>query len=82
METPEFELSPEMAQFCGKKKMAGFEIVKKIWAYIDEKELGLPGNEFRCDENLRRLLGVERAHRDVIGAYIMPHCEMKNENKN
>ncbi|KAL4588754.1 hypothetical protein LXL04_001649 [Taraxacum kok-saghyz] len=54
-------LSPQLQKFTGESEMARTEVVKKIWAYIKEKDLQNPTNKRKilCDETLHELFRVK-----------------------
>ncbi|CAI9286826.1 unnamed protein product [Lactuca saligna] len=54
-------LSPQLQKFTGESEMARTEVVKKIWAYIKEKDLQNPANKRKilCDEMLHELFRVK-----------------------
>ncbi|KAG8368319.1 hypothetical protein BUALT_Bualt15G0033200 [Buddleja alternifolia] len=53
-------LSPQLEEFLGVSELARTEVVKKIWAYIKEKDLQNPKNRRKilCDEALRGIFRV------------------------
>ncbi|GAB2224833.1 hypothetical protein Droror1_Dr00005610 [Drosera rotundifolia] len=53
-------LSPQLQEFVGVPELARTEVVKKLWAYIREKNLQDPGNRrnINCDEKLSALFPV------------------------
>ncbi|XP_024980007.1 upstream activation factor subunit spp27-like isoform X2 [Cynara cardunculus var. scolymus] len=54
-------LSPQLQKFVGEPEMARTEVVKKIWAYIKEKDLQNPQNRRKilCDEMLHEIFRVK-----------------------
>ncbi|KAK2991471.1 hypothetical protein RJ640_016506 [Escallonia rubra] len=54
-------LSPQLQKLVGVPELARTEVVKKLWAYIREKNLQNPKNRKRilCDETLRALFRVD-----------------------
>jgi len=56
------ELSEELAKFVGAKTMSRSQVVKKLWAYIREKNLQNPRNktDIRCDSVLSKLFFEQR----------------------
>ncbi|KAK3024546.1 hypothetical protein RJ639_043738 [Escallonia herrerae] len=54
-------LSPQLQKLVGVPELARTEVVKKLWAYIREKDLQNPKNRKRilCDETLRALFCVD-----------------------
>ncbi|KAI3774750.1 hypothetical protein L1987_49312 [Smallanthus sonchifolius] len=54
-------LSPQLQKFTGEPEMARTEVVKKIWAYIKEKDLQNPKNKRKilCDEMLQEIFRVK-----------------------
>ncbi|XP_076949100.1 uncharacterized protein LOC143621624 isoform X2 [Bidens hawaiensis] len=54
-------LSPPLQKFTGEPEMARTEVVKKIWAYIKEKDLQNPKNKRKilCDEMLHEIFRVK-----------------------
>ncbi|KAI3716071.1 hypothetical protein L6452_23133 [Arctium lappa] len=54
-------LSPQLQKFVGEPEMARTEVVKKIWAYIKEKDLQNPQNKRKilCDEVLHEIFRVK-----------------------
>ncbi|XP_076887208.1 uncharacterized protein LOC143537296 isoform X2 [Bidens hawaiensis] len=54
-------LSPPLQKFTGEPEMARTEVVKKIWAYIKEKDLQNPQNKRKilCDEMLHEIFRVK-----------------------
>ncbi|TYH26206.1 hypothetical protein ES288_A03G232000v1 [Gossypium darwinii] len=53
-------LSPQLQKVVGESKLARTEVVKKLWAYIKEKDLQDPKNKRNiiCDELLRDIFRV------------------------
>ncbi|XP_010536330.1 PREDICTED: synaptonemal complex protein 1 isoform X5 [Tarenaya hassleriana] len=56
-----WQLSPQLENFIGSSQLARTEVVKKIWAYIREKNLQDPKNKRNiiCDESLHSLFKVK-----------------------
>lgn len=54
-------LSPQLQKFIGEPEMARTEVVKKIWAYIKEKDLQNPTDKRKiiCDEMLHDIFRVK-----------------------
>ncbi|KAL8189119.1 hypothetical protein R6Q57_029380 [Mikania cordata] len=54
-------LSPQLQKLTGETEMARTEVVKKIWAYIKEKDLQNPENKRKilCDEMLHEVFRVK-----------------------
>ncbi|XP_065857495.1 uncharacterized protein [Euphorbia lathyris] len=53
-------LSPKLQKFVGESQLARTQVVKRLWAYIREKDLQDPKNKrnIKCDETLRDLFRV------------------------
>lgn len=53
------QISPELAVVVGAGPMPRSEVVKKLWAYIKEKNLQDPNNKrnINADENLKKVFG-------------------------
>ncbi|KAL2925057.1 Upstream activation factor subunit spp27 [Bienertia sinuspersici] len=53
-------LSPQLQEFVGASEMARTEVVKKLWAYIREKDLQDPTNRrnIKCDSTLHSIFRV------------------------
>lgn len=51
------QISPELAVVVGAGPMPRSEVVKKLWAYIKEKNLQDPNNKrnINADENLKKV---------------------------
>ncbi|KAK9071161.1 hypothetical protein SSX86_009729 [Deinandra increscens subsp. villosa] len=54
-------LSPQLQKLIGEPEMARTEVVKRIWAYIKEKDLQNPENKRKilCDETLHEIFRVK-----------------------
>nr|XP_043624719.1 upstream activation factor subunit spp27-like [Erigeron canadensis] len=54
-------LSPQLQKLVGEPQMARTEVVKKLWAYIKEKDLQNPQNKRKilCDEMLHEVFRVK-----------------------
>ncbi|XP_021731710.1 upstream activation factor subunit spp27-like isoform X2 [Chenopodium quinoa] len=54
-------LSPQLQEFVGEPEMARTEVVKKLWAYIKEKDLQDPNNRrnIKCDKMLHSIFRVD-----------------------
>uniref|UniRef100_A0A803LNV6 Uncharacterized protein n=1 Tax=Chenopodium quinoa TaxID=63459 RepID=A0A803LNV6_CHEQI len=54
-------LSPQLQEFVGEPEMARTEVVKKLWAYIKEKDLQDPSNRrnIKCDKMLHSIFRVD-----------------------
>ncbi|XP_056698416.1 upstream activation factor subunit spp27 isoform X2 [Spinacia oleracea] len=54
-------LSPQLQELVGVPEMARTEVVKKLWAYIKEKDLQDPSNRrnIKCDEMLHPIFRVD-----------------------
>jgi upstream activation factor subunit UAF30 len=57
-----YSLSPEMALVCEGTQMPRHEVVKRLWKYIKSHNLQDPNNKINilCDENLKKVFGVDR----------------------
>ncbi|KAG2306213.1 hypothetical protein Bca52824_025961 [Brassica carinata] len=55
------QLSPQLEKFIGASQLARTEVVKKMWAYIKEKDLQDPKDRRKilCDESLHSLFHVK-----------------------
>ncbi|CAN7000494.1 unnamed protein product [Brassica rapa subsp. trilocularis] len=55
------QLSPQLEKFIGSSQLARTEVVKKMWAYIKEKDLQDPKDRRKilCDESLHSLFHVK-----------------------
>ncbi|CAH2053338.1 unnamed protein product [Thlaspi arvense] len=55
------QLSPQLEKFLGESQLARTEVVKKMWAYIREKDLQDPKDRRKilCDESLHLLFRVK-----------------------
>ncbi|XP_022555919.1 uncharacterized protein LOC106410429 isoform X2 [Brassica napus] len=55
------QLSPQLEKFIGTSQLARTEVVKKMWAYIKEKDLQDPKDRRKilCDESLHSLFHVK-----------------------
>lgn len=55
------QLSPHLEKFLGSSQLARTEVVKKMWAYIKEKDLQDPKDRRKilCDESLHSLFHVK-----------------------
>ncbi|CAM0876397.1 unnamed protein product [Alopecurus aequalis] len=54
-------ISPILQEFVGASELARTEVVKKLWAYIREKDLQDPSNRKKilCDETLKKIFNVD-----------------------
>ncbi len=52
-------VSADLAKVVGNGPMARAEVVKKLWAYIKERNLQDPANKrnIKADENLKKVFG-------------------------
>ncbi|KAJ4830096.1 hypothetical protein Tsubulata_017779 [Turnera subulata] len=74
-------LSPQLQEFVGVPELARTEVVKKLWAYIREKELQDPKNKriIRCDESLRALFRVNSINMFQMNKVLAKHIWPLNE---
>ncbi|XP_015114395.1 upstream activation factor subunit spp27-like [Diachasma alloeum] len=78
-----FTLSPELAAIVGVKQMTRFEVVKKSWDVIKERNLYAPLNMMFaiCDGEFMKVIGEERFRVLGISEYLKNHCHrMKQDN--
>ncbi|CAL8176359.1 unnamed protein product [Prunus armeniaca] len=68
-------LSPQLQEFVGEPEMARTEVVKRIWAYIREKDLQDPKNRrnIRCDESLHSLFRVNSINMFQMNKVLSKH---------
>ncbi|CAL1686124.1 unnamed protein product [Lasius platythorax] len=68
-------LSPELAAVVGAEQMAGHEVVKKVWSIIKERNLYDPKDKqyVICDEELMKIIGVQRFRTFGIIEYLKNH---------
>ncbi|KAM1242948.1 hypothetical protein ACFX2G_035254 [Malus domestica] len=68
-------LSPQLQEFVGVPEMARTEVVKRIWAYIREKDLQDPKNRrnIRCDESLHSLFRVNSINMFQMNKVLSKH---------
>merc|ERR1712241_1226163 len=76
--TKPMNLSNELAAIVGAKKgekLARSEIVKRLWAYLKEKQLQDPENKqfFTPDELMRPVFGKERMRAFAMSKYLKEH---------
>lgn len=73
--TREITLSPELAAVVGAKQMARYEVVKKVWSIIKEKNLYDPKNKQYaiCDDDLMKVIGVKRFRTFGMMKYLKNH---------
>ncbi|KAM1002759.1 hypothetical protein FF1_003140 [Malus domestica] len=68
-------LSPQLQEFVGEPEMARTEVVRRIWAYIREKDLQDPKNRrnIRCDESLHSLFHVNSINMFQMNKVLSKH---------
>eukprot|EP00557_Chaetoceros_sp_GSL56_P006835 CAMPEP_0176497280 /NCGR_PEP_ID=MMETSP0200_2-20121128/11637_1 /TAXON_ID=947934 /ORGANISM="Chaetoceros sp., Strain GSL56" /LENGTH=207 /DNA_ID=CAMNT_0017895277 /DNA_START=153 /DNA_END=772 /DNA_ORIENTATION=+ len=71
------ELSPQLAQFLGKKEETRPQVVKLLWDYIKKNNLQNPDNrkEIKFDETLRTLFKVDGCTMIHLSKYISAHVD-------
>ncbi|KAF2316605.1 hypothetical protein GH714_041946 [Hevea brasiliensis] len=74
-------LSPQLQEFTGVPELARTEVVKKLWAYIREKDLQDPKNKRNiiCDESLRALFRVDSINMFQMNKALSKHIWPLNE---
>ncbi|KAH0498676.1 hypothetical protein TgHK011_005917 [Trichoderma gracile] len=75
-ESPErYQLTPELAQIVDMTEATQHEAVMALWEYI--RLSGLQDDEerrnFRCDANLRKVIGRDAGVIPMLSEYVMPH---------
>merc|ERR1712026_167850 len=76
--TKPMTLSPELAAIVGAKKdekLARSEVVKRLWAYLKEKNLQDPANKqfFTPDKLMQPVFGNERMRAFAMSKYLKDH---------
>merc|ERR1711978_27469 len=76
--TKPMTLSSELAAIVGAKKdekLARSEIVKRLWAYLKEKQLQDPENKqyFTPDELMQPVFGTEKMRAFAMSKYLKDH---------
>ncbi|XP_058797936.1 uncharacterized protein LOC131668098 [Phymastichus coffea] len=73
--TREITLTPELAAVVGAKQMARYEVVKKVWSIIKERNLYDPKNKQYaiCDDDLLKVIGVKRFRTFGMMKYLKNH---------
>ncbi|KAE8721776.1 Protein TRI1 [Hibiscus syriacus] len=74
-------LSPQLQEFIGESELARTEVVKKLWAYIREKNLQDPKDKrnVTCDESLHALFGVNSINMFQMNKALSKHIWPLNE---
>ncbi|KAE8668396.1 Protein TRI1 [Hibiscus syriacus] len=74
-------LSPQLQEFIGESELARTEVVKRLWAYIREKNLQDPKDKRNvlCDESLRALFGVNSINMFQMNKALSKHIWPLNE---
>jgi len=66
-------LSAPLAELLdGETHMSRPQTVKRIWAYVKERDLQDPADrrQIRCDEGLKRVFGCERVHMFTMVSFL------------
>jgi len=73
--TKPYKLSEALADVVGADVMPRHEVVKKLWAFIKERELQDPKNKqfIICDEQLEKVIGVKRFKAFGMMKYLKEH---------
>jgi len=73
--TKPYKLSEELAAVVGGDVMPRHEVVKKLWAFIKERELQDPKNKqfVICDDELLKVMGVKRFKSFGMMKYLKEH---------
>ncbi|KAJ6310579.1 hypothetical protein OIU76_015325 [Salix suchowensis] len=74
-------LSPQLQEFVGVPELARTGVVKKLWAYIREKNLQDPKNKRNiiCDESLRSIFEVDSIDMFQMNKALTKHIWAVNE---
>ncbi|KAF5199696.1 Upstream activation factor subunit spp27, partial [Thalictrum thalictroides] len=76
-------LSPELQKVVGVPELPRTQVVRKLWAYIKEKNLQDPSNKknIRCDESLRSIFRVDTINMFQMNKALSKHIwPMDREN--
>ena len=70
-----YNLSPELAEITGAKKLTRPQVVKKIWAYIKAKKLQDPKNKRMIlpDEKLAKVIGKKPIDMMKLASLLSKH---------
>jgi len=73
--TKPYKLSEALADVVGADVMPRHEVVKKLWAFIKERELQDPKNKqfIICDDTLEKVIGVKRFKAFGMMKYLKEH---------
>lgn len=73
--TRPYQLSPQLAAVVGSDCLPRHEVVKRVWAIINERNLYDPKNkQFAiCDDQLKNLMGVKRFRTFAMLKYLKTH---------
>ncbi|XP_037497655.1 DNA ligase 1 isoform X2 [Jatropha curcas] len=74
-------LSPQLQEFIGESELARTEVVKRLWAYIRERNLQDPKNKQNiiCDESLHALFHVNSINMFQMNKALSKHIWPLNE---
>ncbi|GMI74542.1 hypothetical protein like AT3G19080 [Hibiscus trionum] len=74
-------LSPQLQEFIGESELARTEVVKRLWAYIREKNLQDPKDKRNvlCDESLHALFNVNSINMFQMNKALSKHIWPLNE---
>lgn len=73
--TRPYQLSPQLAAVVGSDMLPRHEVVKRVWAIINERNLYDPKNkQFAiCDSQLQTVMGVKRFRTFAMLKYLKTH---------
>lgn len=74
-------LSPPLAEMLGETQLSRPQTVKKIWAYVKERDLQDPQDkrQIRCDERMRAVFKQERVHMFTMNKLLAAHLYAADE---
>ncbi|KAI9843207.1 MAG: hypothetical protein M1837_006569 [Sclerophora amabilis] len=74
-------LSPQLSELLGETALSRPETVKRIWAYVRERDLQDPNDkrQIRCDEPLRTVFKSDRVHMFTMNKILCGHLFAADE---
>ena len=74
-------LSQPLSQMLGESQLSRPQTVKKIWAYVKERDLQDPSDkrQIRCDDAMRAVFKQERVHMFTMNKLLASHLYAADE---